>query len=50
MQITDPIVEAVDSSMVQELPRTHLGISQVGHPCERYLWLSFRWPVIEKFP
>ncbi len=24
-------------------PRYHLGASAVGHPCERYLWLTFRW-------
>jgi len=34
----------------QEPPRPHLGASQLGHPCDRWLWLSFRWAVIEKFP
>ncbi len=24
-------------------PRTHLGASQIGHSCERYLWMLFRW-------
>lgn len=33
----------------QELPRPHFGLSQVGHHCERWLWLSFRWAVIPKF-
>jgi hypothetical protein len=23
--------------------RPHLGASQIGHRCERYLWLTFRW-------
>lgn len=23
--------------------RDHLGASLIGHPCDRYLWLSFRW-------
>jgi hypothetical protein len=23
--------------------RPHLGASLIGHPCARYLWLSFRW-------
>jgi len=32
----------------QEPPRPHLGASQIGHPCERWLWLSYRWAVIEK--
>lgn len=33
----------------QELPRYHLGASQLGHPCDRWLWLSFRWAIIQKF-
>jgi len=33
----------------QEPPRPHLGASMLGHPCDRWLWLSFRWSVIEKF-
>ena len=33
----------------QERPRPHLGCSQIGHDCDRWLWLSFRWAVIEKF-
>lgn len=33
----------------QEPPRPHLGASLLGHPCDRWLWLSFRWAVVEKF-
>lgn len=33
-----------------ERPRPHMGCSQLGHQCERWLWLSFRWAVIEPFP
>lgn len=33
----------------QEAPRPHLGCSMLGHSCDRWLWLSFRWAVIEKF-
>ena len=33
----------------QEPPRPHLGCSMLGHPCERWLWLSFRWAVVEQF-
>ena len=29
--------------------RPHLGCSLLGHPCERYLWLSFRWMVAPCF-
>lgn len=32
----------------QEKPRPHLGCSLIGHKCERYLWLHFRWAVIPK--
>lgn len=33
----------------QDPPRYHLGCSMLGHPCDRWLWLSFRWAVVEKF-
>lgn len=33
-----------------EPPRPHMGASQLGHPCDRWLWLSFRWAVQPKFP
>lgn len=33
----------------QEQPRPHLGASMLGHKCDRWLWLSFRWAVVEKF-
>lgn len=33
----------------KEKPRPHLGASLLGHPCERWLWLSFRWAVQERF-
>ena len=32
-----------------EPPRPHMGCSQLGHPCDRWLWLSFRWAVQPKF-
>ena len=33
----------------QEKPRPHMGCSMLGHPCDRFLWLSFRWMVIPHF-
>lgn len=33
-----------------EEPRPHMGASQVGHPCRRHLWLSFRWAIKPHFP
>ena len=32
-----------------EAGRTYLGASILGHECERYLWLSFRWVAREQF-
>ena len=34
----------------QEPPRPHMGASALGHPCDRWLWLSFRWAVQPTFP
>lgn len=31
-------------------PRSHMGISTIGEPCDRKLWLKFRWAVSENFP
>ena len=33
-----------------EKPRAHLGASTLGHACDRWLWLSFRWAVQPTFP
>jgi hypothetical protein len=33
-----------------ETPRPHLGASTLGHVCDRWLWLSFRWAVQPSFP
>lgn len=35
----------LDRAIEQDLPRPHLGASLLGHHCERYLWLTFRWVV-----
>lgn len=29
--------------------RPHLGASLIGHPCERFLWMTFRWVDEKKF-
>jgi len=34
----------------KEEPRPHMGASGLGHPCDRWLWLSFRWAVQPSFP
>lgn len=49
----DPIAAAIDDYHHQrgitEPPRPHLGASLLGHHCERWLWLSFRWAVQPRF-
>lgn len=30
-------------------PRPHLGASLLGHYCDRYIWLSFRWAITSNF-
>lgn len=54
MKIPEPqhtLVSLIDQhhEAKQSDKRAHLGASQLGHPCERYLWLNFRWAVSEKF-
>ena len=54
MQLTQPdsiptLIDVVHE-IRQEKPRPHLGASMLGHKCDRWLWLSFRWAVVEKFP
>jgi len=45
------IAEQIDAyhASQQEKPRGHMGASQLGHHCERYIWLNFRWAVQPKF-
>lgn len=39
----------IDRKIAKDQPpiRSHLGCSILGHPCDRYIWLSFRWAVAE---
>lgn len=43
------LIDAYHESKL-ERPRPHLGASILGHHCDRWLWLSFRWAVVERFP
>jgi CRISPR/Cas system-associated exonuclease Cas4 (RecB family) len=45
--LADRIYKALESK--SEPSRGHLGASQIGHHCDRYLWLSFRWACPEQF-
>lgn len=43
------IYQAYESD-AEEGNRPHLGASLIGHACERYLWMTFRWVDSKKFP
>ena len=47
MSITEQI-DAYHASQIDE-PRPHMGASGLGHACDRYIWLNFRWAVQPKF-
>lgn len=44
------IAESIEraSMAMDDEPRAHFGLSQAGHHCARWLWLSFRWAIIER--
>lgn len=46
------LAEIIDKAHenLPEKKREHLGASLLGHPCDRYLWLSFRWAIASDFP
>lgn len=50
--LQETIIDKIDQwhEKNQEPPRPHLGASMLGHDCARWLWLSFHWAVVEKFP
>ena len=43
----DAIVRWYDKK--DELPRPHLGCSEIGRECDKALWFNFRWATIKKF-
>lgn len=48
MNTTSAAIDAHHEALPDE-PRPHMGASMLGHACDRWLWLSFRWAVREKF-
>ena len=48
--ITALIDKHHEAQAQQEMPRAHMGCSIVGHPCDRWLWLNFRFAVKPAFP
>ena len=49
ISVQDLIDAKIEELFKDEKPRPHMGISMIGHPCERWMWLSFRWAVRESF-
>lgn len=47
--IASKIDGAHEKRRLDEKPRPYLGASVLGHSCERWLWLSFRWAVLPVF-
>lgn len=43
------IYEAYEKRRADEPARGYLGASIIGHACDRYLWLQFRWAGAEQF-
>ena len=50
MKIPNQLIEKIDKYLEenQDKPRLHMGASLLGHKCDRYLWLNFRWAVKKK--
>lgn len=46
--LTDLIYAGIKTT-TNNKPRSHLGASTIGHPCERKLWMDFRWIMREDF-
>jgi hypothetical protein len=51
--ILDPTLEAADRALedraLRDKPRRYLGMSAIGHSCERNLWYIFRWVTRTRF-
>jgi hypothetical protein len=47
---TVALIDKHHEEIADDPHRDHLGASMLGHKCERYLWLSFRWAFREQIP
>lgn len=47
---TAGLIDKYHESIAGDPFRDHLGASILGHKCERYLWLGFRWAFREQVP
>jgi hypothetical protein len=50
MHTTAALVYQAYESKAEDGHRLHLGASLIGHACERYLWLTFRWAKAKRWP
>lgn len=50
MQTKDTTLHLLNSLEVDVVLRPYLGMSELGHSCERYLWYTFRWCYTSKLP
>ena len=50
MHSTAALIYQAYESDADDGHRPHLGASLIGHPCERNLWLTFRWARAKKWP
>lgn len=51
-EIADPTLAAADRALElaqERRHRGHLGMSQIGRPCDREIWYSFRWAAQNNF-
>ena len=50
---TSAVVEAIyrsyETSRSAYRPR-RIGVSKIGHPCDRHIWYAFRWCLVEHIP
>lgn len=50
LSVTELIDRRQKALALEQRPRPYFGISTIGHPCDRWLWLQFRWAVVQRFP
>ena len=44
------VFDTYRGSSLKEGPRPYIGASALGHHCDRYLWLNFRWAFFYQLP
>lgn len=50
VQLTPAAIFGIYEAEAEDWRRDHLGASILGHACDRFLWLSFRWARDPKHP